>query len=86
VNGVINYSWHAPLKDREHKSRIAIITTGKFAYKPNDHVYYDNDGLLRYDFEARSEFSNPILKYFVNRNEDNLPNHKIFELYASKKI
>ncbi len=86
MNGVVAYSWHCSLKDRAHKSRIAIVTAGKFTYKPNKHVYYDQSGLLRFKPDAREEFSNGILKYFVNRNEDNLPNHKIFSLFANNKI
>jgi hypothetical protein len=65
--GVIRHYYHGSKKNRQYGERWKILI--KYDYKPGMIKYLD--GIIVPEVSFPQEFSDEILNYFLERNEDN---------------
>ncbi len=70
VLGIIHHKWHGSIKQRRYTDRRKIINSPDFPYKPNEHIYYDTDGLIHFHLGVREYYNNQTRYYFLSRQED----------------
>ena len=68
VPGVIRHYFHGSKQNRKYWERWDILINHKF--DPFEHITYDNIGLLIPTDKCPKELLNDIMKYFLERNED----------------
>jgi hypothetical protein len=66
--GVIRHYYHGSKKNRRYTERWQILI--KHLYSPNQHLKYNEIGLLEPTESFTDEFQNDILNYFKERKED----------------
>jgi hypothetical protein len=70
VEGAVNHLWHGSRKTRGYVNRRRIIKSSKIVFDPKEHIYYDENGLIRFQPNVGKYYSKLILKYLRSRNED----------------
>jgi hypothetical protein len=68
VPGVVRHYFHGTKQNRKYNERWQILV--KHQYNPLTHVKYDNDGLLVPTTDCPQGLLDDIMKYFLERNED----------------
>ena len=68
VPGVIRHHFHGSKKNRKYMERWHILVAN--GYKPSEHVTKNKDGVLIPTQTCPQSMLDSILKYFVERNED----------------
>jgi hypothetical protein len=70
IPGVIRHYFHGTKQNRKYAERWQIIV--KHGYNPSIHVTYRDDGLLIPTNSCPKELLDDIMKYFKERNEDDV--------------
>jgi hypothetical protein len=70
VKGMVYHRWHGAVGNRGFAARNSITASFFFPFEPKDHVFYDDNGLLKYMPQVRNYFNKKAMKYFSSRNED----------------
>jgi hypothetical protein len=68
VPGVIRHHYHGTKQNRRYTERWKILINHK--YSPNVHITYDSTGIIIPTDKMTEEFKNDIMKYFIERKED----------------
>jgi hypothetical protein len=70
VPGVIRHYYHGSKQNRQYGERWKILV--KYKYSPIKHLKYDNSGLLVPTKECPNQLLDDIMKYFSERDEDDM--------------
>jgi hypothetical protein len=70
VEGAINHLWHGSKANKGYYSRRNITNSIEFPYKPQEHVYYDGNGLIHFKPHVKDHYMRLILDYLRSRKED----------------
>ncbi len=70
VKGVLNHKWHGSLIHRAYEDRRKIIDLQTFPFNPDEHIYYDSQGLLHLHSSVKDYYNDQMRAYFLNRFED----------------
>ena len=70
IPGVIRHYYHGSKANRQYGERWKILVTYK--YSPDIHVTYDRNGILIPTYDCPQGLLDDILKYFSERNEDDI--------------
>jgi hypothetical protein len=68
VPGVIKHYFHGSKKNRKYGDRWKLLV--KYNYNPFNHIRKDSNGLLIPTSDCPQELLDEIMKYFLERNED----------------
>jgi len=68
VPGVIRHYYHGTKVNRKYTERWQILM--KYKYSPQEHLMYNELGILVPTLECPAEFLNDIMNYFKERKED----------------
>jgi len=68
VPGMIRHHYHGSKENRKYTQRWQLLMQHK--YSPNEHLQYDEHGVLVPTEKMPVEFSKDIMKYFMERKED----------------
>jgi len=68
IPGVIRHHYHGTKQNRRYTERWKILINHK--YSPNVHITYDSTGIIIPTDKMTEEFKNDIMKYFIERKED----------------
>lgn len=69
VTGTIKHYYHGSRQNRKYSERWKILM--KHKYSPKNHITYDNQGILIPTDSFSPQFKKDIMKYFIERKEDN---------------
>jgi len=70
VPGVIRHYYHGSKKNRQYGERWKILV--KHKYSPNQHIKYDENGIIIPTEKFPRELIKEIYQYFQERNEDEM--------------
>ena len=66
VDTQVRHLWHGSLVDRRYSSRTDIVNQ----FRPEQHLYWNNDRLLEWSGSAPERLKGEVASYFGERNED----------------